>query len=210
MNDMNAIFKNWILIAFALSGMTALIYEVAWARPLQLIFGSTIYAISTMLTTFFVGFSIGSYLFRNISDTTKNAEKLFAFLELGIGLYGLVIIWLFKVLPQIYLSLTGMPGIQFIQFFFMFLILIVPTTLFGATWPVVNKIYINSDKLGKDAGRLYSFNSFGSFAGSLAAGFILIPLLGISATSFLAAFVNIIIAITIFVYLRKNGRKNGY
>lgn len=194
--------KNLILIAFALSGMTALIYEVVWARPLQLIFGSTIYAVSTILTTFFVGFTLGSYIFRNIADKTKNPEKLFAFLELGIGLYGLIIIWLFKILPLIYLQLD-VKGLQFIQFALLFLIIIIPTTLFGATWPVVNKIYVDYKKLGRDAGKLYSSNSFGAFLGTLAAGFLLIPLFGIKTTSMLVASTNILIAISIFIFSKR-------
>ncbi|MFH1711275.1 MAG: fused MFS/spermidine synthase [Nanoarchaeota archaeon] len=201
--------RKLLLVAFMISGMTALIYEVVWGRPLQLIFGSTIYAVSTILTAFFMGFALGAYLFRNLADKAKNPERLFAFLELGIGLYGLIILWLFKIMPLIYLSLTEIPGIQFAQFFILFLILIIPTTLFGATWPVVNKIYIDSGKLGKDAGKLYSFNSFGAFLGSMAAGFILIPVLGIKVTSLLVASINILVAISIFVIIKnKKGVKN--
>ena len=200
MSELNNKLKKLILIAFALSGMTALIYEVVWSRPLQLIFGSTIYAVSTILTTFFIGFTLGSYAFRNSADKIKNPVRLFAFLELGIGLYGLIILWLFKILPNIYLSLTEIPGIQFIQFFFIFLILIIPTTLFGATWPVINKACINHEKLGKDAAKLYSSNSFGSFLGPLVAGFLLIPFLGIKATALVVASINILIAISIFIF----------
>jgi len=196
-----------ILIAFMISGMTALIYEVVWSRPLQLIFGSTIYAVSTILTTFLVGFSLGSYLFRNIADETKNPLRLFAIIELGIGLYGLIILWLFKILPSIYLSIMNNPGIQFIQFGVLFLALIIPATLFGATWPVVNKIYVRFERTGRDIGKLYSFNSFGSFLGSLLAGFVLIPTLGIKTTSIFAACLNILIAIIIFTYSIKQGEK---
>ena len=197
-----------ILIAFMISGMTALIYEVVWARPLQLIFGSTIYAVSTILTTFLIGFSLGSYLFRNIADKSRNPLKLFAFIELGIGLYGLSILSLFKILPSIYLSIANNSGIQFIQFALLFLVLIIPTTLFGATWPVVNKIYVRFERKGRDIGRLYSFNSFGSFLGSLAAGFILIPFIGIRNTSILAVCLNLLIGITIFSFSIKKRGKN--
>ncbi|MCH8003653.1 MAG: fused MFS/spermidine synthase [Nanoarchaeota archaeon] len=202
-------FHKLILIAFMLSGLTALIYEVVWTRPLQLIFGSTIYAVSTMLTTFFVGFALGSYLFRNIADRTKNPALLFAALEFGIGLYGLIIIYLFGVLPSIYLSIANIPGFQFLQFTLIFLVLIIPTVLFGATWPVVNKAYVKLGELGKDVGLLYSFNSFGAFVGSIAAGFVLIPLLGIKATIIFAALLNILIAITIFAFSRKKGGEHG-
>ena len=193
-----------ILIAFMISGMTALIYEVVWSRPLQLIFGSTIYAVSTILTTFLVGFSLGAYLFRNIADKTKNPLKLFGLIELGIGIYGLIILGLFKIITPIYLTLNVLS----LQFLLLFLILIIPATLFGATWPVVNKIYVRFERTGRDIGRLYSFNSFGSFLGPLLAGFILIPLLGIRATSIFATCLNLLIAIVIFSYLIKKGGEN--
>src|SRR3989338_2461352 len=153
--------KKILLIAFTISGTTALIYEIVWSRPLQLIFGSTIYAVSTILTTFFVGFALGSFLFRNVADNTKNPEKLFSILQLGIGLYGLIILWLFKVLTPMYLSLN----LPILQFLLLFIVIIMPATLFGATWPVINKAYIgiNTTQIGKDSGKLYAFNSFGSF-----------------------------------------------
>jgi spermidine synthase len=200
--------KRLLVLAFALSGMTALIYEVVWTRPLQLVFGSTIYAVSTMLTTFMIGFVIGAYFFRNLADRTRNPALLFAGLEFGIGLYGLVIIFLFKALPSVYLSMLGMPGFQFLQFILCFFVLITPATLFGATWPVVNKAYAKLEKLGKDTGLLYSLNSLGAVVGSIAAGFLLIPLLGIMRTSFFAASLNLLIAIIIFIYWRR-GDKSG-
>ena len=197
-----------ILFAFMISGMTALIYEVVWARPLQLIFGSTIYAVSTILTTFFVGFALGSYVLRNFADKTKKPLLLFSILELGIGLYGLVILYLFDILPGIYLPLADVSGFQFIQFALIFLVLIIPSTLFGATWPIVNKLYVNSNSLGRDIGKLYSFNSFGSALGPILAGFILIPLLGIKATSVSVASLNIILGIVILIYSIKEGGKD--
>ena len=189
-------FRQLLLVAFALSGMTALIYEVVWTRPLQMIFGSTIYAVSTMLTTFFVGFALGSYMFRNLAE--KNPIRLFALLEFGIGLYGLIILSLFDILPPIYLSIADIPSLQFLL---IFLVLIIPTTMFGAIWPIVNKAYIR--EIGSDAGRLYAFNSFGAAFGSLAAGFLLIPFLGIRNTSLLAVSVNLLITVFIYNYSRK-------
>lgn len=203
--------KIMLLIAFALSGMTALVYEVVWTRPLQLIFGSTIYAVSTMLTTFFIGFALGSYLFRNIADKSKNLLLLFSILEFGIGVYGLIIIYIFKILPTIYISMLKLPGFQFLQFILCFLVLITPTTVFGAIWPVVNKAYVNQNELGKGVGILYSANSFGAFIGPLATGFVLLPILGIRATSVLAAIMNMLIAVVIFIYSMKikKGGKHG-
>ena len=195
--------KKLLLLAFAISGFTALVYEIVWSRPLQLIFGSTIYAVSTILTTFFVGFALGSYIFRNIADNSKNTERLFSLLQLGIGIYALIILGIFKVLTPIYLALN----LPILQFLLLFVIIIIPATLFGATWPILNKAYINSTQIGKDAGKLYAWNSFGSFLGPIAAGFIFIPLLGITNTSILAAVLNILTGILIFMS-SKGGKNN--
>jgi spermidine synthase len=198
--------KNILAFIFGISGMTALIYEVVWSRSLQVIFGSTIYAVSTILTTFFVGFALGSYLFRNIADNSKNLLKVFAMLELGIGFYGLITLYLFKILTPIYLAIDVL-GIQFVKFLLIFLVVIIPTTFFGAIWPVVNKIYIKTEEKGKEAGELYAFNSFGSFIGPLLAGFVLIPFLGIKNTSVFSSLLNIFAGILILIISRR--RKNG-
>lgn len=196
-------FKKLLLGVFAISGMTALIYEIVWVRSLQLIFGSTTYAISTMLTTFMVGFALGSFSFRNLADRIKNPILLLIFLELGIGLYGIGIQVIFSILPSIYTAIPNLPGLQFLQFILCFLVLIIPATLFGGTWPTITKAYITLDELGKDSGLLYSFNSLGAVVGSIAAGFFLIPIFGIRSTSLYAACFNlgiafILIAVCVF------------
>lgn len=195
--------KNILAFIFGISGMTALIYEVVWSRSLQLIFGSTIYAVSTILTTFFVGFALGSYLFRNIADKTKNPWVLFSFLELSIGIYGFITLYFFRILNLISFELN----VPILNFLILFVIIVIPTTLFGAIWPVVNKAYVKIETLGKDAGQLYSFNSFGSFVGPLITGFVLIPLIGIKNTSVFASLLNILAGI--FLLILSRGEKNG-
>jgi spermidine synthase len=198
--------KKIIGYLFALSGMTALIYEIIWSRTLELIFGSTIYAISTILATFFIGFSLGSYFFRNVADKSKNPLKLFGFIQIGIGLSGAIILTLFKtsIILDIFLGTTIIPIFQFILLFF---ILIAPTTLFGATWPIISKEYIEERKIGEDAGTLYYFNSIGSFLGPILGGFILIPLLGVKITLYITILVNIFMGIYVLIFNKKD--KNG-
>ncbi|HLC88859.1 MAG TPA: fused MFS/spermidine synthase [Candidatus Nanoarchaeia archaeon] len=200
--------KKILLIAFTISGTTALIYEIVWSRPLQLIFGSTIYAVSTILTTFFVGFALGSYLFRNIADNVKKPLALFGLIQLGIGLYGLMILGLFKALTPIYLALES-SGFQSAQSVLLFLVLIIPATLFGATWPVINRAYVKIERRGEDFGRLYSFNSFGSFLGPILAGLVLIPWWGITNTSLFAASINIILGLLTLIYSKKSEKNGG-
>ncbi|MEA2037336.1 MAG: fused MFS/spermidine synthase [Nanoarchaeota archaeon] len=200
--------KTLLLTGFFLSGMAALIYEVVWTRPLSLIFGSTIYAVSTMLSAFMAGLALGSYILSKYADKLKNPLYTFAIFEICIGIYGLLIIGLFNILPYPFLWIwnkfnPSFAIFNFIQFILCFLVLLIPTTLMGATWPVVNKAYIKHiEKVGKGTGTLYSVNSFGAIIGSWMAGFILIPSLGIRASSIFAAILNLIVGIIIFAISR--------
>lgn len=190
--------------AFSLSGMTALVYEVTWIRPLQLIFGSTIYSVSAMLTTFMIGFVFGSFFFRNRADRSQNPMRVFAYLQFCIGAYGFLIFYLFKMLPYVYVSLPNFVGYQFFQLLLVFLVLIAPAFFFGATWPVANRAYVNLYKKGEEIGRLYSFNSLGAGVGSVLAGFFFIPTLGIMKTSFIAASLNVLAGTIVFFFASSN------
>jgi len=191
--------RRMLVVAFAISGFTALVYEIVWMRPLQLIFGSTIYAVSTMLSGFLFGFALGAYLFRNLADKAENPVKVFALLELGIGVYGFIILGLFKVIPKLYIGLNAV----FLQFLLAFVVVLIPATLFGGTWPVMSKSYSRLSHVGKDMGVLYGWNSFGAVLGSLGAGFLLIPLLGITRSAIIAACLNLLIGV-IFIKKRRD------
>lgn len=199
MNHKN--IKTFLLIAFGLSGMAALIYEVVWIRPLALIFGASVYAFSVILAAFLTGFAIGSWAIRKYADKTKDPLRLFSLLELGIGIYGIVIIFIFRNLPVLDLG-------QMFQFSLIFALLIIPGSLMGATWPVVHKAFIKKhENVGEGVGNLYSVNSLGSMAGSILAGFLLIPFLGVLKTSLFAALINILVAFGLFVFIYLKSRK---
>jgi len=196
--------RNTAIIAFGLSGMSALIYEVAWSRLLSLIFGSTVYAVATMLCAFMAGLALGSYLMGQKVDKLKDLAKYFGLLELGIGIYGIMFIillpyvqfpyfWLYQLLHNYFWLFL------FAQFLLYFLILLVPTTMMGAIFPVVSKIFTRDlKKLGKDISYVYSANSLGSVLGPFLAGFVLIPLIGLTKTVMVAAAINIFLALIMF------------
>jgi spermidine synthase len=194
-----------VLIAFCLSGAAALIYEVAWMRALSLILGSTTYALSTMLSTFMAGLALGGYLGGRLADRHRNLLLLLGLLELGIGLFGLATMPLINSLPPLYFKLYKAfhlsPSAYFLfQFLLCAGIMLIPTTLMGATFPVVSKMVTSSmDELGKWVGKAYSFNTLGAIAGSFSAGFILIPLLGVKAAALTAASLNVTVAVVMIL-----------
>ena len=200
---------NWVvLVAFGFSGAAALIYEVIWTRSLTIILGSTTYALSTMLSTFMAGLAIGGFLGGRIADKVKNLLMVFGLLELGIGIFGLVTIPLIHLMPPLYFKIYRAFHLSpSLYFFFQFLlcsgIMLIPTTLMGATFPIVSKRVTTSlNEMGKWVGSAYSFNTFGAIIGSFSAGFILMPLVGVRAAAITAACLNIMVAMTMIMLSR--------
>lgn len=203
-------YWGWIiLIGFGFSGFASMIYEVAWARALALSIGSSIYAFSTMLVTFIFGIAVGSLIFSLFWKERKVPYYGFGLIEASIGIVVLLIMPLFDKLPTYFLTLFGLfPGsygfVQFIQFFLCFLVMIIPALLFGASFPIVVRIFVEDFKVvGNRIGQVYAVNTLGCIIGSFLVGFALIPLIGAQWSIILAASVNILVAIVVFVSSRE-------
>ncbi len=145
-----------IFFCFLLSGLSSLIYEVLWMRLLILIFGSTTFAISTVLTAFMGGLALGSFVFGRFIDRSRHPVPIYGALEAGIGIYALLVPTIFSSLIPLYQWVWQTFHISFylfslMQFLLVTLVLIVPTTLMGATLPILSKYYSNREgALGLD------------------------------------------------------------
>ncbi len=189
-----------VLVIFFLSGATGLVYEVVWTRMLTLVFGHTIYAVSTVLTAFMAGLALGSWLSGRLADRLRRPLRSYALLELAIGLYALLIPLLLGrldfVFRPIYSHVHGSFYLfSMIRFAACFLVLVLPTTLMGATLPLLSRIVAPAaGTLGKRLGALYSVNTLGAVLGCAATGFVLIRVLGVRETIAAAAGLNVLIA----------------
>ena len=209
--------QDWLLgvglFCFFFSGAAGLIYQVVWTRMLTQIFGNTTYAIATVLSAFMAGLAIGSYLFGKIADRGKNDFLLYGVLEAGVGIYGFAVPWLFLLAQKAYAPIFGLnesyPFIfNLVLFCLSFLLLVFPTLLMGATLPVLSRFYVRSfAQFGRRVGDLYATNTLGAVIGCAAAGFFLIPTLGMRTTVYVAAAVNLVIAALILVVDRLRDRE---
>ncbi len=190
--------QRFLLVAFGLSGGAALLYEVVWTRALSLIFGSTVYALSTMLATFMAGLALGGYIGGRLADRDKNLIFYFGLFEVGIGVFGLMAVPAIYSLPPFYFkmhkALHLMPEAYFAsQFAMSASIMLVPATLMGSTFPLVaRRLTRHIGEMGSRVGRAYSINTMGAIFGSLSAGFLLVPALGLKWSSYAAGCVNIV------------------
>jgi len=202
--------RKILLIAFVFSGIAALIYEITWIRPLQFLLGSTIYTISIIFAAFMLGLALGSWIISKRIEKIQNLPKTYALLEIGIGIYGILLLSIFNILPQVYNSLyslhTNFYLFEIVQFLLVLLVLLIPTTLMGATFPIIAKFY-TKEKIGKGIGEVYAANNLGAIIGSFAAGFILIPLIGIKGSIIFAGTINILIASVILLKVDRNFSK---
>ncbi|MBI4330094.1 MAG: fused MFS/spermidine synthase [Chloroflexi bacterium] len=186
-----------VLAWFFFSGMAALIYQVIWARELELVFGSTLYAVSTILSVFMAGLALGSIIFGKIADRQGAPLRMYGLIELGIGIYALLTPLAFKLLAVIQQSLPDFlrgssAGFNPFSFIFSFVILIIPTTFMGGTLPILSKTIVrNYQELGAKVSTLYFINTLGAAFGAFLAGFVLIGASGMMAATFVAAFVNV-------------------
>jgi spermidine synthase len=196
-----------VIAGFAVSGFVALSYEVIWSRVLALIIGSSVYAFSIMLTTFLVGLAAGATIASRLVDRIRHPVRMFAVIEVGVGLTSLIGAYLFNDLPYVFVQLyrwvdsSAFGLLLFARFLIASFVMIVPTFLLGALFPLVVRI-ISSRKLARTTGRTvgdaYAANTLGAIAGSFASGFILVPWLGLLGSLRLCVALNFVVAAAAF------------
>jgi spermidine synthase len=180
-----------------LSGATALVYQVLWQRLLGLVFGVTVYAASAVLASFMAGLALGSVAGGSLADRWRRPLLGYGVAEVLVGLSAIASPWALDRVEALYLALhprlAGSFGVlTAVRVLLSFLVLLVPTTLMGATFPlVVRSPRLAGRTLGARIGILYAANTAGGIAGTLVAGLYLIGAVGIAASFRLAAAVNL-------------------
>jgi spermidine synthase len=176
---------RWLLAAMALSGFASLSLEVLWTRMLVLVLGTSTYAFVTMLSSFLVGIALGSALARPLVDRLGSPRRAFGWLEVAIAATTLATLPLVRAVIAGGSGWTAALGARWMgaaagQFALSFLVMIVPTTLIGATFPLAARIWARElDTLGGRLGQVYGANTLGNILGALAGGFVLLPVLGV-------------------------------
>ena len=185
--------------AFAVSGFAAMAYEVVWTRLLALFVGPSTYAFTIVVAAFICGLAFGSALFGKYAATFKNVLLVVAGVQIAVGVAMMV---LMNMIGLVYGSIEQIMNLlpekllvlYLAQFLIFYALLLVPTVLSGGVFPLVcQSLGAPKEWLGKAVGSLYAWNSVGAVAGSLSAGFVMIPKLGIRGSLRAIIIVNIIL-----------------
>lgn len=178
-----------VYLLFFLSGAASLILEVSWIRLFANLFGNSAQAITVVLAAFMGGMACGSYSLGRWSDRQRSWLKLYGLLVLGTGLTSFLIpLYLDKMevlVDWFYRSHWTSPLSLVLLRSLISLALVVPTSLMGATLPVLCKHFSAAGRDFRSAiAGLYGMNLLGASFGGLVTGFFLFDLLGVRSSSY--------------------------
>jgi len=200
------------LLLTVLTGFAGLVYEVAWQKYLATLLGSHGEATAAVLAIFLGGLSCGYALFgwatrRMLERARQSGQRprllsFYARVEAGIGVYALSFPILFGFAQK--LSLLGPPDHDALGFAFdvglSALLIGPPAVLMGGTIPILTLALAgNIERATRVHAWIYGANTLGAFAGALAGGFWLIPLLGLDGVVWTMAGLNLAVALAFAV-----------
>jgi len=183
-------------IILFLTGFSALAYEIVFLKTLSLFLGQSIYAFSVMLAAFMFGIGIGSIYSIKLK---REPLWLFSLTQIGIAAYGILFIPLLNKMSSPAFLISQLPFYlqNSLLVILSLAILIIPTSLMGLSFPLLLKHVMKEKNDKKKIGQLFAYNTLGGLLGSLAAGFIFLPQFGVSSALYLAAIINISVAVGI-------------
>jgi spermidine synthase len=190
--------RGVVLALFVASGAAGLIYQVVWSRELVLVFGNTTQAVATIVTAFMAGLGFGSLAGGRLADTSARPLRLYGLVELAVAAMAALLPLAFHGLADLYRgvwpSLVERPGQLAGVRFGLAIAAVAPATfLMGMTLPLLTRYLVRTlDEAGARLGELYAANTIGAMAGTLLGGFVLIELLGLRLTSYLAVILNVV------------------
>ena len=206
--DDSARFLPILMLLFAGSGCSALIYEIVWYQLLQLAIGSTAVSLGFLLATFMGGLALGSWLLPRLAPEAgpraKSPLMLYAVIEAGIAILGLIELFLIPLIEQVYVAGVQMGFLGMVlRGVFCTVALLPPTALMGASLPAIARWAKATPRGVSWWGLLYGTNTGGAVVGCLLAGFYLLPKFDTVMATLAAVSINVIVSVVSFVAAKR-------
>ncbi|SOY46744.1 putative Spermine synthase [Cupriavidus taiwanensis] len=176
------------LLLFA-SGTAGLVFQVLWIRQLALVVGVEVHAVTTAVSAFFGGLALGGWVFGRIADRHGDPLRLYAWLEIAVLVLGLGATLALARAAAPFAWLEDRAGL--LAWALPLVLVMLPALAMGGTLPVLMRVPgSRPGRVGTHGGRLYAANTAGAIAGTLLAGFVLVPGLGILGSAMAAGVLN--------------------
>src|SRR5262245_47909768 len=187
---------RWILGLIFASGFVSFTYEVLWVRLVGHVVGSGAQAFATMLASFLAGIAIGSAIASRLASSPRRAALGFSLAQLGIAVFSVAAFALVNRLPEFvdWVELQR-SAVIWAHIGACAVSLFPPALCIGATFPLAVRVLARgSDTAGPASARVYTANTMGSIAGSISAGFFLVPGLGFAGALIFGVATNLLLA----------------
>ena len=189
-------YLPFLVLLFIGSGCAALIYEIVWFQILELVIGASSISLGILLGTFMGGMCVGSLLAPRFVSRVHHPLRVYAYLELGIAVLGLIILFAVPLIGGLYTAFAGSGmGSMLFRGILAGICLLPPTFLMGATLPAISRWVETSPEGVSWLGFFYGGNIAGAVAGSLLAGFYLLRVYDVGIATFVAILINVAVAL---------------
>ena len=185
-------FLPLLLLLFAGSGCSALVYEIVWYQLLQLVIGSTAVSLAVLLATFMGGLCLGSIALPRIRSLGgRHPLRVYALVELGIGVCGILVLFGMPLVDRVYVAAVGhgLPA-MLLRAVVAAACLLPPTVLMGASLPAASRWLETTPEGVSWMSLLYGGNTAGAVFGCLLAGFYLLRVFDMATATLVAAAIN--------------------
>ena len=185
-----------LLLLFVASGAAALVYEIVWFQLLELVIGSSAVSLGVLLATFMGGMFLGSLLVARLVGGARHPLRVYAAIELGIGLCGLLVLAGMPAIGGLYTTAVGhgLPSLL-LRSLVCIVCLLPPTVLMGATLPAVSRWLDATPEGSSRLGLLYAANIVGGVIGCAGAGFYLLRVFDTTFATYAAVALNVLVAV---------------
>ncbi|HEY9464600.1 MAG TPA: fused MFS/spermidine synthase, partial [Vicinamibacterales bacterium] len=191
--------QRWLpalLLLFVGSGCAALIYEVVWFQLLQLSIGSSAVSLGVLLGIYMGGMCLGSLLLPKYLNPENHPLRVYALLELGIAVFGVIVLFAVPIVGNVYTRIAGTGQVSLVlRAIVAAICLLPPTLLMGATLPAIARWVETTPRGVSWLGYFYGGNLAGAVAGSLLAGFYLLRVYDMPTATGAAVGLNVLVAL---------------
>jgi len=189
--------RRLFVVAYMCSGAAGLIYQIVWMRLLSLQLGHTVAAVGTVLAAYMGGLAAGALIGGHLAPRLDRGGALrgYAAVECMIALCALALPFALHALePLLAWAYGDEPGLTFalVRIASSLALVFIPAAAMGITFPLAIRWFVGAaSNTGRDAGGLYALNTVGAAIGALVTGFVLIPAIGLFATTFVGIILNL-------------------
>jgi spermidine synthase len=188
---------------FFASGLSALCVELVFSKYLGFVFGTTAYAVSTVLAAFMAGLAIGNVIGGRLSSKLARPVRMYGWCELAVGVYALICPLFFDALsalvswvgPSISQATEGAAALTFLRFGLAWIVILPPTIMMGVSFPLLSRSLTDFAHLGRTLTRLYTLNTLGAALGTFLSTYVLIQVFGLFGTLAFAFAVNALVCL---------------